>query len=112
MPKTPMRARPEARVALMVPMRGALKNQILDAATAAGMSLTQWVTHAVHQQLHHGNERPPVRVLPTASEVVADYLAGRTTLAPCGERYPCAGADDVEHHGALAYCGRCHLRVG
>lgn len=111
MPKPTVRARPEAKVAVQVNLPGELKNRILDAAQTAGMSLNAWLTNAIYQQLHHGDSRPEPKAMPTPHEVIADYLAGRQTVAPCGKPFPCEGADQIEMLNGLEFCAVCHVRV-
>ena len=113
MPKQPVRAVDDRTVQLHVTLPGWLKNAVLDAAVDADVSINTWVTHALSRQLECGDDvRPPVRVMPSSGEVIADYLAGRVTLAPCGVRFPCEGAGVVrlEAHGLL-FCGVCRIRV-
>jgi len=113
MPKQPVRAVDHRTIQLHVTLPGWLKNEILDAATDANVSLNMWVTHALTRQLAYGDDlRPPVTVMPTADQVIADYLAGRQTLTPCGERYPCAGSgsERLEANG-LMFCAVCRIRV-
>lgn len=111
MPKVPVRSRDDSEAYLNIRLPGWLKNKISAAAANAGVSTNTWLLNAVHQQLHFGDERPTPRSMPTASEVIADYLAGRQTIAPCGKPFPCEGNDSRVQLGAHTFCGVCNIRT-
>ena len=113
MPKQPARVNPDRTVQVHVNMPGWLKNEIVDAAELAGLGVNAWVVLAVHNQLRFGDGvRPEARALPTSGEVIADYLAGRRTVAPCGRLFPCVGEGRVECVAGVSVCLVCGVRVG
>jgi hypothetical protein len=101
----------DVTVNMIVRLPGWLKNEIYDQLEANNETLNTWIIGAIHQQLRHGNARPEAKRLPDAAEVIADYLTGRETLAPCGVLYPCPDLR-VRHIGAFGYCDSCHIRLG
>lgn len=112
-PKGPVVANPDRTAFLHVAVPGWLKNQVVDAAAAAGLSVTGWLVQAVRNQLFFGDSvRPEARAMPTSHEVIADYLAGRRTVAPCGRPFPCEGVGRVECVAGVEFCVVCKVRVG
>ena len=104
-------AKPGETVNMIVRVPGWLKNQIYAQLEQQNLSMNDWMMHAIHQQLHHGDERPQSKKLADAAEVISDYLGGRETLSPCGRLYPCEDLV-VRHIGAFTYCDTCHIRIG
>ena len=111
MPTKPVRSRDDSEAYLNIRLPGWLKNKVTDAAAAAGVSTNTWLLNAVHQQLFFGDERPTPRLIPSASEVIADYLAGRQTMSPCGKPFPCEGNESRVLLGTHTYCGVCNIRT-
>lgn len=112
MPAEPVRHWGNTPARVQLRCTGELKNQILDAAEAAGMSVNAWLAQAVRAALAEGlPEAPPGAEVPTTASVIADYLAGRSSIGPCGRPWPC-GASEPEVLEGWQWCRDCGIRVG
>ena len=111
MPVAPHPSDPDSIVQLQIRIPGWLKNEILERAEQAEQSINVWTLAALHEAV-----RPPVvrseRLWPTAADVVADYLHGEPTVAPCGKRWPCEGANaERSTVRGTEFCGICNVRL-
>lgn len=114
MPARPVTARDGTPAVLHVQLPADLKNSVVEAAAAAGMSVTGWVANALRSAARHGlglpDPPPASHPLPTPAEVVSSYVTGERLLGPCGRGWPCDAAGDVEELGGVTWC-RCGIRV-
>ncbi len=112
MPKKPQRVDSSAPVAVQVRVPSSVKNRMVDAAEAEGVSLNVWCLNAFVTVLNSGlAATAPVAPVVTAEQVVRDYLNGERTLGPCGEIWPCPGADTISDHGGYRWCDKCGIRL-
>lgn len=112
MPVKPHHSDPNTVTLLQVRLPGWLKNQILDTANANGQSLNTWVAAALHEAVNKPAVEPSERRTPTVADVIADYLSGEATTAPCGRVWPCegTGVEPVSVNG-VSFCTVCNVRV-
>lgn len=112
MPKKPVRSESSGTVQLHVRVPSSLKNRIVDAAEAEGVSLNDWCMAALLTAVNSGlAETAPVAPVVTVEQVVRDYLLGQRSLSPCGEPWPCEGAEQVSEFGGFRWCDKCGLRL-
>lgn len=99
-------------VNLQIRIPGRLKNQILHAATQAGEPLNTWIAATLHQAVNQPATEPSGRQTPTVADIIADYLNGNTTTAPCGKPWPCpgTGTEPTNINGAN-FCTTCNVRL-
>jgi hypothetical protein len=112
----PVKPRPSNRddqtVHLQIRIPGWLKNQILTAANNAGEPLNRYVAAILHEAVN----KPPVEACAgrtvSVGDVIADYLSGTSTLAPCGRVWPCdgTGVEPTRLNGA-EFCRVCNVRL-
>ena len=108
------RHNPDRATHLHLRIPGWLKNALIDAADTAGVSLTEYVATTLYRATHDAPVcLEPPRPMPTVADTIRDYLAGESTVAPCGERYPCAGSElPADVVAGYSYCARCSVRLG
>jgi hypothetical protein len=109
MPVKPQHSNPDHTVHLQIRIPGWLKNQILDAAGTT--PLNTWVAAALHEAVNRPVVESAGRAV-SVTDVIADYLQGRSTTAPCGRVWPCEGdgVGRVNVNGVL-FCSVCNVRV-
>lgn len=113
MPVKPQRSNPDRTTILQIRIPGWLKNQILDAA--GPQSLNTYVAGILHQAVNKPTEAPLAPSEPrsvSVTDVIADYLSGRSTVAPCGRVWPCdgSGTEPVVVNGN-EFCAVCNIRL-
>lgn len=112
MPAVPVRHQSNRPAVVQVRLNGELKNQVIDAAATAGLSINDWLTNAIRTVLADGMKAPaPVAPVVTAEMVVRDYLLGNTTIAPCGAVWPCAAETSSSEAGGYRWCDECGIRL-
>ena len=112
MPKQPIRSESNKPVNLHVRIPSDLKNQIIDAAEAEGVSVNGWCMNALKSILVDGMKAPaPVAPVVTVESVVRGYVSGERVLAPCGAVWPCAGEGRVSELSGFRWCDECGIRL-
>lgn len=114
MPARTVTARDGAPAVLHVQLPAALKNEVVEAAGHAGMSVTGWVALVLRDAVRHGRGLPPAppasHPLPDPAAVLASYVTGDRLLGPCGRGWPCDAAGELEVVAGAGWC-RCGIRV-
>jgi hypothetical protein len=104
--KTPNHVPPNIECQLAVRVPGWLKNEVVDACEAEGVSLAQWVTGVLLGALREGfsfEGRSGVR--PSSADVLREYLGGGRVVGACGVS-GCVGLDSgVWSNGFCGVCG-------
>lgn len=112
MPVQPQHNNPDKPANLHIRIPGWLKNQILDQAQTAGEPLNRYVAAILHQAVNQPPVEASERRTVTVSDVIADYLSGAATTAPCGRVWPCdgSGVPPTLVSGA-EFCSVCNVRL-
>lgn len=112
MPVKPHHTNPDKTTLLQIRIPGWLKNQILDHANHNGTSLNTWVAAVLHEAVNKPAVEPRERRTVTVADVIADYLSGASTTAPCGRVWPCdgSGVEPVPVNG-VPFCAVCNVRL-
>ena len=105
---------PDRVYSLSLRLTGSLKQEIIKAAAAAGLSVNQWVLWAIRRQIDSGEGIPAPalapRAMPTESEILQSIMDGEPLMMPCGRRRgQCVPL--VVDLGGVKVCRVCNLRV-
>lgn len=114
MARAPQRATTDGQNYLQVRLPGSLKNDVIDAAEEANVSVNAWLLQAIQDLLRGGMPAPaPVAPLPTHLDVIRGYLTGETVLAPCGQpQDECPGMGDrLSGDRSVDWCRSCGIRL-
>ena len=115
MSRAPERATTSGTVYLQVRLPGQLKNEVIDAAGAQGVSVNTFLLQGIQNMLREGMPPPaPGAPLPTSQDALRSYLLGETLLGPCGNPKEECGAmnDDLLSGDRLTdWCGQCGIRL-
>jgi len=95
---------------------GLIRNLMVKAAERNGMSLSAWAISVLHQAALDDSKiptpPPPQAPIPSTTEVLRSYLAGRDTIGPCGKTWPCALEEAGTYTAAeVEFCSECQIRV-
>ncbi len=89
-----------------------MKNDIIDAAKRAGLTVNQYVLMAIYTFLREERDIPPATAAqfrpPTLEESILAYMRGETVLQPCGQE-KCE--QHLTHLDGLTFCDTCNLRI-
>ncbi len=94
-----------------IPVTGAEKNLLIDAANTAGMGLSEFLKYIVWEFKMSGKSLPPApasRARPTPDDALRAYFSGERLLMPCGKE---VCKMDIKSFNGGEYCDTCGLRV-
>lgn len=116
MGRTPQRHPDGTDGILYLRVPGWLKNELVDQADAAGLSLAAYVgaiLHRIARQDAGLPEPPPARApIPTITDVLHEYATGEPLLTPCGKQRTCDGLDATPRTiGSIQFCAVCDIRL-
>ena len=93
-------------------LKGRMKNEIIDAASRAGLTVNQYILVAIYTHLREERDIPPPTTaqfrIPTLEESIVAYMRGETVLQPCGQE-KCEQV--LTHLDGLTFCDTCNLRI-
>jgi hypothetical protein len=112
MPLEPKRAKhPDQKYNLVVLVDGWMKNEIIDAAQQAGISIQQWCNTIIGQAIREHHQLPTLKDgqrLPTPADALHSYLTGERTLMPCGKTDCTPIPTNLDKQ---VYCNTCGCRL-
>jgi hypothetical protein len=97
---------------IVLRVKGSVKNELIDAAEAHNMSLSEFVLFSAWVQARSGRGVPfpgsAQFAVPDTGTVLRAYLSGGTVLQPCGKEVCDMSVVEV---AGFEFCDTCNVRV-
>ena len=116
MGRHPQRHPDDVDALLSIRVPGWLKNEIVDQAKAADVSISAYLGAIIHRVVRRDlglPEPPPAKVpIPDVADVLRAYATGQPMLTPCGAHGSCPGLDaEPLRIGSVRFCSICDIRL-
>lgn len=112
MPRKPQKAKlRDGNYNLVVRVPGWLKNDVIKHCKERKISINDWMSTVMLEAIREGKglppAPPPMKALPTQTELLRSYLSGERIIQPCGK----TDCEPVfEQLQNMKFCQKCGVR--